>query len=747
MTCIYCRTVNVSLGLEMGLDLEKNCRLDLSPKTVLPSPRQCSSIERRYPKGKPGCKEDLLRRKEAFTEIGFHHYRGASCKNIVCRPDEREGNAELKRGSIYQSSKEIRKMKKIGAVEGRRKFELSNSSDTSFSFRIADSLCNSEEERPQEKDTVTSVGSNLKSASLSKPCSESCSSDFIEICLSLDNKDSDKREKLSAEAVGADNKRDVSFGCEPVVSPLDDGKDLVVEETVCILQKSLSAKVEAPHSPSSLESDQFSGTSSRAGFSPIRKMLDPFMKPKSLRSPVGYIAEADNVKAIRMGNTRRNKTVRKSLLHDFSHLPQDSASDSHFIKKDSVQSPVAGSAVHLHGFLKLGAKHGVPFFEFSTNQAEDAFLAKTWKADNAFNWVYTFHTVGNRKKSNAIMLGLSDTGKDSSIVAQMQVSCSLFSEIKDGVLDNSMVTEFVLYDIAHARQLVSVQGSPDVHGTPNCSSPGLSMGCYESDGGSNTVKLKDHLDLASDSDEVESLNGLTPQLAADLHLKLEIAAIVIQVPIKKRESLKYRKGDKTGDRRHLNLLNVSIVEESKSNIKDSRSQEKVKVIIPTGNHGFPSAETQGPSSLLDRWRMGGGCDCGGWDMACPLVVFGNPSIICSEDQPLVDSEQPFQLFLQGAKDNTPALTMTATEGGYAVDFHAKLSTLQAFSICVAILHGTETSAAVEAQSNSLKVLIKEGVKFLIEAVTEAEEKKASKKVEAIPLSYVINPPFSPIARF
>lgn len=95
--------------------------------------------------------------------------------------------------------------------------------------------------------------------------------------------------------------------------------------------------------------------------------------------------------------------------------------------------------------------------------------------------------------------------------------------------------------------------------------------------------------------------------------------------------------------------------------------------------------------------------------------------------------------------------MTAIEGGYAIDFHAKLSTLQAFSICVAILHGTETSAAAgEAQSkrlsqcNSLKELIEEEVKSLIESVTE--EKKVGKKVETLPPSCVINPPFSPIAR-
>ncbi|XP_022760157.1 uncharacterized protein LOC111306614 isoform X2 [Durio zibethinus] len=726
------------MGLEMELDLEKNCTLDLSPNTVLPSPRQCSNMEKRYPKGKPGCKEDLLRAKETFTEISFRHYHSASCMNVPCRPNGPEGNSELKRGSIYQSSKEVRKMKKAGTL---------------FSFRIVDSLCNLEEESLLEENPVMSVSSNLKSASIRKPYLESCSSDgFIEICLTSDDKDPNNREKHSAATVGTDNKGDVSFGCEPVDSPLRDGNDLAVKDTVHNLHKSLSAKVEAPHLPSSSESDWSSRTSSRARFSPIRKMLDPFMKSKSLRSPLGYVAEADNIKTTGMENMRRNKTFRKSLIHDFSHSPQNSEFDCCFINKDNVYSPVASSPVHLHGHLKLGAKHGVPFFEFSMDQAEDVFLAKTWKADNVFNWVYTFHSVGNRKKSNANIWGLNDSNKDSSIAAQMLVSCRLCSEIKGGVLDNSMVTEFVLYDIAHARQLVSVQGSADVHKTPTCSSPGLATGCYESDGASNAVKPKDHLNLASDSDKVEAPNGSTPRLPADLHLNLEIAAIVIQVPFKKRESLKYRRGDKIGDKRHLNLLDVSMVEESNSNLPDRRSQEKVKVVIPTGNHGFPSAETQGPSSLLDRWRMGGGCDCGGWDMACPLVVFGNPSINCSEDQPLVDSEQPFELFLQGAKENTPALTMTAIEGGYAVDFHAKLSTLQAFSICVAILHGTETTvAAGEAQSkylsqsNSLNVCIEEEVKFLIEAVTE-EKKEVSKKLEAIPLSYVINPPFSPIAR-
>ncbi|KAM2549547.1 hypothetical protein TB1_013902 [Malus domestica] len=99
----------------------------------------------------------------------------------------------------------------------------------------------------------------------------------------------------------------------------------------------------------------------------------------------------------------------------------------------------------------------MPFFEFSLECLKDVFVARTWKADNAINWVYTFHSIGSRKKSNASGWGLYDSDRDSSMVGQMQVSCYLCSELKDGVFENSMVTEFVLYDIAHARQTCAAQ--------------------------------------------------------------------------------------------------------------------------------------------------------------------------------------------------------------------------------------------------------------------------------------------------
>lgn len=68
------------------------------------------------------------------------------------------------------------------------------------------------------------------------------------------------------------------------------------------------------------------------------------------------------------------------------------------------------------------------------------------------------------------------------------------------------------------------------------------------------------------------------------------------------------------------------------------------------------------------------------------------------------------------------------EGKYAVDFHAQLSALQAFSICVAVLHSTEASNDTgEERSkqlphcNSLKVLIEEEMQFSIEAAKGGKE--------------------------
>ncbi|VVA36533.1 PREDICTED: DUF3527 [Prunus dulcis] len=735
------------MGLEM--DFDRNRRVGLSPNTVLPIHRRHSFVEKRSTKGKSK-RKDLLSIKEDFVEISFHRYRSSSGKSVPSRPVEQEVNSDLKRGSIYQSSKEVRKIKKMGSFDGRRKNEIPRSSDTAFSYRIVDSMCSSDEESSQNRSSLISSKSDLNTPSGGRPRVEPCSSDsLIDICLDPDN-----REKHSAEALG-EYSVDLKLRSDPVAGPLNNGNELLERDQVHTLHKSFSAKVEMLHSPSPLGSARSSRVSSMVRFSPIRRMFDPFMKSKSLRSP-SYAVEPGRAKTTETENMTRNLTYQKSLLPVFSNTAQNPDCDPQFIKRDNHQSLVACSPVHLHGHLKLQNKHGMPFFEFSLKCSEDVFVARTWKADNAINWVYTFHSIGSRKKSNASGWGLYGSDRESSMVGQMQVSCYLCSELKDGVFDNSMVTEFVLYDVSHARQTArqtfaareNSKCTVDDVKTPKGSNPGTVGETLKlNESGPTKVKLEQK--HASDKSDF----GSSALASANLHPNLEIAAIVMQVPFEKRESLKYKREDKTSDKAHENLLNLSMVEQKKD-APDSRGPGNVKVVIPAGNHGMPSDESKGPSSLLDRWRLGGGCDCGGWDMSCPLIVLSNPHTQCSDNQLLVENQQPLELFVQGSKEKTPALSMTMVEEGqYTVDFHAQLSTLQAFSICVAILHGTETSAMAGqernkqfSQCNSLKVLIEEEVKYLIEAVTAGEKKEVAKRVKKIQPSYVLNPPFSPIAR-
>ncbi|XP_038725721.1 uncharacterized protein LOC120016848 [Tripterygium wilfordii] len=726
------------MGLEKGLDFEQIRTLDLRPNSILPY-RSCSKTEGGNTNKKLPRKDDRLRIKEGFTEIKFRRCQSSSCRSIPSRSVGLEGGIESKRGSVYQSSKEVREMKNIGTIRESEKVQLSRSSDYLYSL---------DEEHNAKRSSVRLVNSNLNSTSVSEAQRESCSSDtFIEIDPTLD-----KREKVCDETAERDLIEDLRFRCEQIVGPLDDGNELLEQNSSITLHKSLSVKLEIPQSPSSSKSECSSRESSKTEFSPIRKMFDPFMKSKSLRSPLGYLMEPVDAKTLRMEKVRRNRAFRKSLIRDFSYTAKNSQVEAPLVRDDHHFSMLAHSPVHLHGCLKLMSKHGVPFFEFSLNCPEEVLVAKTWKADCASSWVYTFHSVCSRKRSNVGGRGSSDSNKELSVVGQMQVSCYLCSELKDGGdFNDSMVTEFVLYDIEHARQSQERSECSSEDAVKPPAHPCLLVS-HELDDRSRAAKVK-HQVNASDGCEFYSSNPY-PFAPAILHPNLETAAIVIQVPFEKRESLKYRRGDMISDKVHSNLLNLSRGDQRRTYLSESKASEMVKVVIPSGNHGSPSVESQGPSSLLDRWRLGGGCDCGGWDMACPIVILGNPGIQHANDQPLLDKQRPVELSVQGSKDRTPALFMTVVEEGeYAITFHAKLSTLQAFSICVALLHGTETSVAPWLDKgnnlphcNILKVLTEEEVKFLVEAVAEEKEKKVSKRVQEIPQSYVLNPPFSPIAR-
>ncbi|VVB07658.1 unnamed protein product [Arabis nemorensis] len=638
---------------------------------------------------------------------------------------------EQRRGSVYQSSNELfKEMRDPGRKDTKAKLELSRSSDASFSFRVVDSSRKgSTEKRPDKKPSdgqKSSVEPNT-------------SSNFIDICLKSGIKDR-----------------------AAVLDPVDDavGGPSEYNEPRVRLPKPNSAKVEkltasAPETSCNKESSR------------VRKMFDPFVKSKSLRSPLGYLGESgDQFKDGCTEKPGKNNERCKSMLSDYSNIHKISNLCPPPVVIKDYTLALKSSPVHLHCRLKMESKHGLPVFQFVSDSPEDVYAAKTWKSDNGSCWVYTFSLAGSRKRSSASVRGLNDVNKESLLVGQMQVSCNMCSEVRKKGQDPEtlMVNEFVLYDIAQARRSVSTkeyQSLPlDIVNTASKNSAKPDSDLRSSTmtrDDSDTMKQRSQPKRTSQSYDLESSNGTNPWSAADLHPDLEIAAIIIQDTIEKRESLKYRRGDKRLMEK-TNLLGLSPIEEEKRELFGSRSSEKLKVVIPRGNHGLPTTENSCPSPLIQRWRSGGGCDCGGWDMACPLMVIGNPHMSCSHDQPLVDNQHPLQLFVQGAKEHIPALYMSfVDEGQYDVHFHAQLSTLQAFSICVAILHNTEVSNSFRngenvqqfSHCNSLKMLIDDDIQFLVEAVTEEEEKKVPRLVKEAATtlqSYMPNPPFSPISR-
>ncbi|CAI0476277.1 unnamed protein product [Linum tenue] len=449
------RIPNLAMGLEKELEFKlKSSTSYLSPNTVLPL-RHCSDADNKTAHHQNLTRKDnFLRVKEGFTEISFRRYRSTSCKNVQSsRPSGvLVPSVDLKRGSMYQSSSDVMRLKKMESSSynaGRRKIELSCGSHTSFSLDVVESSSSSDEDDARKVHPSSALDAKLNLISgqrprLDRPCPPADA--FIEICPNLD-----VRERQDAGTVGRSHLRSESQGLrsDNVAGPQNNANYLL-ERDAPTFHKTLCAKLEMPHSPSSAsESDCSTSGTSNSRFVPIRKMFDPFMKSKSLRSPLSNAPDpSDHPKAnSTVASMRRNELLRKSLLHEFSHTSQ----------QNHHSSNVANSAVHLHGSLKWKNKNKIPYFEFSLSSPEEVLVAKTWKVNNASKWVYTFHFICNRKRSNVSGRGGANESKESMVVAgQMHVSSYLHYEVQDCPLsDNSMVTEFVLYDIKHARNSVS----------------------------------------------------------------------------------------------------------------------------------------------------------------------------------------------------------------------------------------------------------------------------------------------------
>ncbi|KAJ0521275.1 hypothetical protein HanRHA438_Chr10g0447081 [Helianthus annuus] len=122
---------------------------------------------------------------------------------------------------------------------------------------------------------------------------------------------------------------------------------------------------------------------------------------------------------------------------------------------------------------------------------------------------------------------------------------------------------------------------------------------------------------------------------------------------------------------------------SKENFGGLGSSKSTVVILPGGNHSLPNSGQ--PSPLIDRWRSGGICDCGGWDIGCELTVLTNQNETTEVSNP--SSSNRIDLCYQGRHNKEHAFRLAPLENGfYSLEYNASsMSFLQAFSICVAVI--------------------------------------------------------------
>ncbi|KAL3531752.1 hypothetical protein ACH5RR_005273 [Cinchona calisaya] len=165
------------------------------------------------------------------------------------------------------------------------------------------------------------------------------------------------------------------------------------------------------------------------------------------------------------------------------------------------------------------------------------------------------------------------------------------------------------------------------------------------------------------------------------------------------------------------------------------------VILPHGFHSLPNSGA--PSSLIQRWKSGGLCDCGGWDVGCKLKILTNhnkgsnlsipPARSCSKMEHL-------NLFIQGREGKRSQRILSLApfkDGFYSVEFNASVSFLEAFSICVAVITSQEMF-----DTNHLP-----DAKFSAEAKTGNDVKKNMVAIQGeFPAKYVSSPPPSPVGR-
>ncbi|CAI8592279.1 unnamed protein product [Vicia faba] len=410
-------------------------------------------------------------------------------------------------------------------------------------------------------------------------------------------------------------------------------------------------------------------SSSKSRASPLRRFLDPLVKPKAANSH--HSMNLFQKETVSINKNCRSGNGTCSTILPAKELDKDQkfgCSTANTMESSSEEAHMPSTS---QSVLRISMKNGQPLFTFAAGNNSNI-LAATVKRSTVFkkdecNCIYTFFTFKEIKKKNGSRTNHSEKSKGPDyirqVIAQMKLSDMHYGDSNSQNRVESITKEFVLF----------------------------------------SVKLKQ-----GDAQ------------VTDYQPNDELAAIAVKSP----KAVNYA---------HQNSCQ-----------NECQDQLQVTVVLPSGVHSLPT--DGGPSSLIERWKTGGSCDCGGWDLACKLKILANNNQMCRKSR---TSEAYFadqyELFFQGndqCQDSRPVFSFSNFEAGaYSVAFGSSLSPLQAFSICIAMLDG-KLPCELSGSRNSI-----EGTnRRQSQLVQRDDSKMAHGKSEEIPASYVAYPPISPAGR-
>ncbi|CAL4912488.1 unnamed protein product [Urochloa decumbens] len=424
------------------------------------------------------------------------------------------------------------------------------------------------------------------------------------------------------------------------------------------------------------------------------KSPSPFLtgsKMRKTRSKSHIITQSEILKLISPetwetsspGTSPMKKGTAEICVHE-----NVSPSCSHMTSMSSNQPVLSHCPSSLSaGLLQCIWKDGLPHFELSLDNPIAVYTANAIKVqdnDRALDYVYMIRSGEQGRKD-----WMGHSSNVSRLVGKMKVSSSLvLNSDKSSLLE----TEFVLYGSPddYLRQMHSSYSAPKGKGLVKRVTEIMRTGNASSSpkhpwkfGKSCSHQFDDLTEILEGEMISARESGLTNLEADDLPTNQELAAIVV------REQQQKRKKEPVVGGWGLKFLEKAGLNHSEGT-EDPDVQNKnvaakcITTIFPRGYHGSTVLKSSGPSGLIERWRSGGCCDCGGWDLGCPIRVLNNDGCASLPEEESQDSRS-VELSIKGVKKETMLKLVNITEDLYIL-YYSSLSPLQCFSTGIAIVH-------------------------------------------------------------